>query len=157
MSWFCSYPIQVELKKISFEHLKSRDFDPSSWAPPVIFHMTSTSKLGAVSVKSSLLNKSFSEKNHCRFVTETFKVGITYPQGFYDQRNFYFINMISQPLTLSPPLSSRLRSYKKSWGALNYWGQNLLISSVRMKFFLLTTPNTQQLMFWLYFGGDHFW
>ena len=50
------------LKKISFEHLKSRDFDPSSWAPPLIFQMTSTSKLGAVSVKSSLLNKSFSEK-----------------------------------------------------------------------------------------------
>ena len=106
----------------------------------MIFHMTSTSKLGAVSVKSSLLNKSFSEKNHCRFVTETFKVGITYPQGFYDQRNFYFINMISQPLTLSPPLSSRLRSYEKSWGGAQLLRSKSLNFKCSNEIFFIDNP-----------------
>ena len=37
----------------------------------------------------------------------------------------------------SQPLTLRLRSYEKSRGALNYWGQNLLISSVQKKSFLI--------------------
>ena len=55
-----------QLKKVSFEHLKSRDFDPNSWAPPMIFHLTSIWSSAAASkleaVKSSLLNKSFSDQ-----------------------------------------------------------------------------------------------
>ena len=49
------------------------------------------------------------------------------------QKNFYLINLISH----SQPLTLRLRSYEKSRGALNYWGQNLLISSVQKKSFLI--------------------
>ena len=59
----------------------------------MIFQITSiwssavASKIEAVI--SSLLNKSFSAPGG--FVNETFKVGITNPQGFFDSNNFYLL------------------------------------------------------------------
>ena len=80
-------------------------------------------------------------KNPCGFVIPTLKVSVTNPRGFFDWRNFYLRNLISQPLTSRLPLSIRLRLYMKSGGgALNYWGQNLLISSVGMKTFFNWRP-----------------
>ena len=76
---FCAHPIRQsmcdspkildnrgrQLKKFSFKYLNVRDFDPNSWAPPMIFHITSIWSSAAASkleaVKSSLLNKSFSD------------------------------------------------------------------------------------------------
>ena len=43
-------------------------------------------------------------KNPCGFVTQTFKVGITNPRGFFYLSNFYLVNLISQPLLLQPLL-----------------------------------------------------
>ena len=60
--------------------------------------------------------------------------------SWYDKSmilNFYLMNLISH----SQPLTLRLRSYEKSRGALNYWGQNLLISSVQKKSFLMGHPH----------------
>ena len=72
-------------------------------------------------------NKSFlDQKNPRGFVTETLKVGITNPQGIFDQRDFYLINLISQPLTLRPPLSSKLRLNEKSWGGAQLLGSKSL-------------------------------
>ena len=51
--------------------------------------------------KSALLNKSCSnKKNPCGFVTQTFKVGITNPRGFFDLSNFYLVKLVSLPLLL---------------------------------------------------------
>ena len=79
-------------------------------------------------------------KNHRGFVTETFKVRVTNPKGFFDLSNFYLIKLISEHLTLRLPWASRLTTKEKSWGALNYWGQNILISIVRLKTFFNWRP-----------------
>ena len=55
-------------------------------------------------------------KNYHGFVTETLKVWVTNPQGFFDWSIFYLIKFISQPLSLRLLWASRLRLEEKSWG-----------------------------------------
>ena len=45
-----------------------------------------------------IIKKLLESKNPCGFVTQTFKVGITNPQGFFDLSNFYLVKLVSQPL-----------------------------------------------------------
>ena len=77
-------------------------------------------------VKSSLLIEGALINNPRGFVTETFKVGITNPQGFLDLTNFHLIKLISEPPTLRLPCSSRLRSNEKRLVDQLLLGQNLL-------------------------------
>ena len=58
-------------------------------------------------------------------------------------RDFYIIKLISEPLTLRLPWASRLRPEEKSWGALNFWGQNLLKSVFQSKTFFNWRPLIQ--------------
>ena len=89
-----------------------------------------------------IIQKLLKSKNPCGFVTETFKTGITNPQGFFDLSNFYIIKLISEPLTLRPLCCSRLRSNKKCLVDQLHTGQNLLKNVFNSKFFFeLTTPN----------------
>ena len=79
-------------------------------------------------------------KNPCGFVTETFKTGITNPQGFFDLSNFYIIKLISEPLTLRPLCCSRLRSNEKCLVDQLLLGQNLLKNVFNSKTFLNWRP-----------------
>ena len=119
-------------------------FWPQKFCEPHDFSYNLNLELsGGLKVRCSEINLLYKScSNHkILFSITVLKVWVTNLQGFFDQRNFYLIKLISEPLTLRPPLSSRLRSYEKSWGSLNFWGQNLLISVVQMTTFLkLTTP-----------------
>ena len=44
--------------------------------------------------------KLLKSKNPCGFVTQTFKVGITNPRGFFYLSNFYLVKLVSLPLLL---------------------------------------------------------
>ena len=50
---------------------------------------------------------------YMRFVIETFKLGMTNLQGFFEFSNFCITKLISEPPTLRLPWSSRLRSNEK--------------------------------------------
>ena len=79
-------------------------------------------------------------KNPCGFVTETFKTGITNPQGFFDLSNFYIIKLISEPLTLRPLCCSRLRSNEKCLVDQLLLSQDLLKNVFNSKTFLNWRP-----------------
>ena len=69
--------------------------------------------------------KLLESKNPYRFVTKTFKTGVTYLQGFFDSSNFHLINMISQLPASRLLWGSRLRlSVKWRW-LLGYWTEGL--------------------------------
>ena len=98
----------VNSKKFALGGRFSTDFRPKVTDQPRIFCLASIWSCTAASKseapKSTLLYKSCSNKKNPRgFVTETFKTGITNPRGFFDLSNFYFIKLISEPLTLSLP------------------------------------------------------
>ena len=82
-----------------------------AYIPSKDFLIMESSTREVINSKSLAVEDVFQKITPCRFVTETFKVGITNPQGFYDSSNFYFINLISQTLTLRPPHSG----VKISW------------------------------------------
>ena len=55
-------------------------------------------------------------KDPRRFVTETFKTGITNPQDFFDLSNFYFIKLVLEPLTLRPLVQLQIGVKQKMLG-----------------------------------------
>ena len=87
-----------------------------------------------------IISKLLRSKNPGGFVTETFKTGITNPQGFFDLSNFYLIKLNSEPLTLRPPCSSRLRSNEKFLVDQLPWGQICWKTFNKEKLFWIDRP-----------------
>ena len=108
----------VNSKKFRLIKCFSTDFTPKATDLPSIFRFASIWSCKAASkseaLKSTLLYKSCSnQKILADFIIPILKVSVTNPQGLFDLSNFYISKLISEPLTLRPPCSSRLRPNKK--------------------------------------------
>ena len=102
-----------------------------------------------------IILKLLKSKNPRGFVTETFKTGITNPQGFFDLSNFYIIKLISEPLTLRLLCCSRLRSNEKCLVDQLLLSQDLLKNIFNSKTFLNWRPLTNSENH--YFGVNPAW
>ena len=124
----------------------NRFWPKSNWSTKHFSFDLNLEQHSSLKVRGSEINfiiqKLLESKNPRGFIIPVLKVSVTNPQGFFHLSNFYIIKLILEPLTLRPPGSSRLRSYEKSWGSLNFWGQNLLISVFQLTiFFNYPTPH----------------
>ena len=95
----------------------NRFWPNTNWSPKRFSFDLNLELQGSLKVGGSetnfVIQKLFKSKNPCGFVIPTLKVSVTNPQGFFDLSNFYITKLISEPPTLRPPCSSRLRSNEK--------------------------------------------